>query len=177
MVVSIGRGDAIARALPVLDGLLKDPIATLERVRLCKRDGTLLAQPRHLAERDDAGLGVWQKLMVYAGEQARHEGRPLHVELVRALREAGATGATSLRGVWGFSGDHAPHGDRLFRVRRRVPTVTSVVDTPERIAQWFRVVDAVTDESGLVTSEMVPAFHAVAPGRRVGGLKLARLRF
>jgi PII-like signaling protein len=177
MVVSIGRGDAIARALPVLDGLLKDPIATLERVRLCKRDGTLLAQPRHLAERDDAGLGVWQKLMVYAGEQARHDGRPLHVELVRALREAGATGATSLRGVWGFSGDHAPHGDRLFHVRRRVPVVTSIVDTPERIARWFRVVDAVTDESGLVTSEMVPAFHAVAPGRRVGGLRLARLRF
>jgi PII-like signaling protein len=176
MIVSIGGGDTIARALPVLDELLTDPIVTLERVHVCKRDGELLARPRLLPEQDDAGLGVWQKLMVYAGEQARHGKHPLYVELIRRLRAEGASGATSLRGVWGFSGDHPPHGDRLFHVRRAVPVVTSIVDTPDRIQRWFAIVDEVTDEAGLVTSEMVPAFHAVAPGRRVGGLELARLR-
>jgi PII-like signaling protein len=177
MIISIGDGEAIARALPVLEELLTDPTVTLERVRVCKRDGRRLAQPRHLPDRDDAGLGVWQKLMIYAGEQARHNTHPLYVELIRRLREHGASGATSLRGVWGFSGDHPPHGDRLFHVRRHVPVVTSIVDTPDRIQQWFRIVDEVTDEGGLVTSEMVPAFHAVAADRRVGGLRLARLRF
>ncbi len=177
MIVSIGPGDTVARTLPALDDLFPDPIATLERVRVCKRDGDLLAEPRHLREQDDAGLGVWQKLMVYAGEQARHGNHPLYVDLIRRLREDGASGATSLRGVWGFSGDHPPHGDRLFSVRRQVPVVTAIVDTPDRIQKWFRVVDEVTDEAGLVTSEMVPAFHAVAPERRVGGLKLSRLRF
>jgi PII-like signaling protein len=177
MIISIGSGETIAHALPVLDELLADPIVTLERVRVCKRDGKRLAQPRHLPEQDDAGLGVWQKLMVYAGEQARHGTRPLSVELIRRLREQGASGATSLRGVWGFSGDHPPHGDRLFHLRRQVPVVTSIVDTPDRIQDWFRIVDEITDEAGLVTSEMVPAFHAVAPERHVGGLKLARLRF
>jgi PII-like signaling protein len=177
LIVSIGGGGTIAHALSVLDELLADPIVTLERVRVCKRDGELLTPPRHLPEQDDAGLGVWQKLMVYAGEQARHGTHPLSVELIRRLREQGASGATSLRGVWGFSGDHPPHGDRLFRVRRQVPVVTSIVDTPDRIQDWFRIVDEVTDEAGLVTSEMVPAFHAVAPERRVGGLRLARLRF
>ena len=177
MIVSIGPGDTVARTLPTLDDLFPDPIATLERVRVCKRDGDLLAEPRHLREQDDAGLGVWQKLMVYAGEQARHGNHPLYVDLIRRLREDGASGATSLRGVWGFSGDHPPHGDRLFSVRRQVPVVTAIVDTPDRIQKWFRVVDEVTDETGLVTSEMVPAFHAVAPERRLGGLKLSRLRF
>lgn len=176
MIISIGSGEAVARALPVLDRLLTSPICTLERVRVCKRDGDFLAQPRHLPEADDAGLGVWQKLMVYAGEQARHGGRPLSSELVRRLREEGASGATSVRGIWGFSGDNPPHGDRLFRVRREVPVLTTLVDTPDRIQQWFAIVDEITDETGLVTSEMVPAFHAVAPDRRVGGLKLARLR-
>ena len=57
---------------------------------------------------------MWQKLMVYAGEQARTDGRPLYVELVRRLRAAGAAGATALRGIWGYHGDHAPHGDRLL---------------------------------------------------------------
>jgi len=174
MVVSVGAGAAIAGALPVLDGLLVDPTATLERVRVCKRDGDLVAEPLSLPDRDDAGLGVWQKLMVYAGEQARHEGSPLYVELIRRLREEGASGATSLRGIWGFSGDHAPHGDRILGVRRRVPVVTTIVDTPERIRRWFQVVDEVTAETGLVTSELVPAFQAVAAERRVGGLRLSR---
>jgi len=90
LVVSVGSGDAVNAALGRLGGVVSDPIATLERVRLCKRDGVLLAEPRHLPERDDAGLRIWQKLMVYAGEQTRHDGRPLHLELIRRLRAEGA---------------------------------------------------------------------------------------
>ena len=121
---------------------------------------------------------MWQKLMVYASEQARHGRSPLHVALVRRLRESGASGATCLRGVWGFHGDHAPHGDRLLQLRRHVPVVTIIVDTPERIADSFEIVDALTDEGGLVTSEMVPAMASLAEGKRQrGGLRLARHRF
>jgi PII-like signaling protein len=177
MIISVGAGRTIAAALPGLDEMLRDPIVTLERVRVCKRDGELLAGPIHLPEQDDAGLGVWQKLMVYSGEQARHAGHPLYIQLIRRLREEGASGATSLRGIWGFSGDHPPHGDSLLSLRRRVPVLTSIVDRPEAIRRWFAIVDECTDESGLVTSEMVPAFHAVASERRFGGLHLARLHY
>lgn len=178
MVVSVGPGPAIAAALATVGRLLEDPIVTVERIRVCKRDGVLLAPPSDLPERDDAGMGVWQKLTVYAGEQARCGGRPLYVELVRRLREEGADGATALRGTWGFSGEHPPHGDRLLALHRRVPVVTSVVDAPARTRRWFRVVHELTDEAGLVTSEMVPAVHAIASRqRRHGGLTLARLRY
>ena len=105
-----------------------------------------------------------ERLWSLRDEQARHAGHPLHTRLVRRLREEGAPGATSLRGVRGFSGAHAPHGDRLFRVRRRVPVVTTVVDRPDAIRRWFRVVDEVTDEAGLVTCEPVPT---AAPRCRV----------
>lgn len=175
MAISVGRGEMINAALARLGELIADPIVTLERIRVCKRDGVLLAPPRHLPERDDAGLGIWQKLMVYASEQAQHAGHPLHVQLIRRLREEGARGATALRGIWGFSGDHPPHGDRLFALHRRVPVLTTLVDTPDRIQRWFRIVDELTDEAGLVTSEMVPAYLAVAPEARFGGLKLGRL--
>jgi PII-like signaling protein len=174
LVVSVGPGEAVTRALGLLDGVLDDPEATLERVRVCKRDGVVLAEPGRLPERDGDGLGVWQKLTVYASEQARHRGHPLHVQLVRRLREERASGVTALRGVWGFSGDHAPHGDRALALHRRVPVVTTLVDTPERIQQWFGVIDEVTDEAGLVTSETVPAFQAVARDLRRGGLRLSR---
>ncbi|HET8741918.1 MAG TPA: DUF190 domain-containing protein [Gaiella sp.] len=174
MVVAVGGAEAVARAVSTLDGLLRHPIATLERMHVCKRDGTVLASPTQHDEHDEAGLGIWQRLTVHAGEHARHQGRSLHTELIRRLRAAGASGATSVRGVYGFYGDHQPHGDRLFRIRRRVPVVTTIVDRPERIRRWFDVVDEVTDEAGLVTSELVPAYHAVASGGRVGGTRLAR---
>ncbi|MCD6726030.1 MAG: DUF190 domain-containing protein [Solirubrobacteraceae bacterium] len=174
MVVAVGERPAISAALPMIGALVENPMATLERVRVCKRDGRLLAQPHDLPDRDAAGLAVWQKLMVYASEQARHDGRPLHEQLVRRLRERSAPGATCLRGVWGYHGAHRPHGDGFWQLRRRVPTLTIVVDEPDRAQRWFEVIDELTDETGLVTSEMVPALRATRRGTRSrGGLRLA----
>ena len=116
---------------------------------------------------------MWQKLMVYASEQSRHDGGPLYIELVRRLREAGAAGATSLRGIWGYHGDHTPHGDTFWQLRRRVPVLTVIVDTPANIHRWFAIVDELTQQTGLVTSEIVPAYRARAGDRRHGGLRLA----
>jgi PII-like signaling protein len=97
-----------------------------------------------------------------------------YLELIRRLRQAGAAGATSLRGVWGYHGDHPPHGDSLWQLRRRVPVLTVIVDTPANIERWFAIVDELTDETGLVTSEIVPAFRATRPGVHTGGLRLAQ---
>ena len=174
MIIAVGDGERIAAALPELGSMLDRPLLTLERVRVCKRDGEHFAEPGPLPASDASGLGVWQKLMVYAGEQSRYEGRPLYLQLIRALREAGAAGATSLRGVWGYHGDHAPHGDSFWRLRRRVPVVTVLVDTPDRIREWFAVVDELTSETGLVTSETVPAYRATGTDHRHGGTRLAQ---
>lgn len=163
MVVAVGEGSRIAGLLPELEELVERPLATLERVRVCKRDGELLAEPHHLPATDPSGLDVWQKLMVYAGEQVRHEGRPLYRELVHRLRREGALGATALRGVWGYHGDHEPHGDSFHQLRRRVPVLAVVVDRPERIRRWFELIDELTPHTGLVTSEMVPAFAPTGP--------------
>jgi PII-like signaling protein len=152
MIVSVGDGAVIAALLPELGALLERPLVTLERVRILKRDGRRLAG---LAE-PPPGTPVREKLMVYAGEEAEHDGRPLYVELVRALRAAGAAGATSIRGIWGYHGDHRPHGDSLWQLRRRVPVLTVVVDTPRRTRAWFGVLDELTAQTGLVTSEFVP---------------------
>jgi PII-like signaling protein len=135
MIIAVGAEDRIAAALPELG----DRLVTVERVRVCKRDGRSLADPGQ--------DGPLEKLMVY--------GSAHHLELVRRLRAHGARGATSLRGMWGFHGDHAPHGDRLLQLRRNAPTVTVLVDTPEGIARSFEIVDELTRERGLVTSELV----------------------
>jgi PII-like signaling protein len=175
MLLCVGSGDAASRALPEIAALFDRPVVTLERVRVCKREGETLTAPHHMPEHDDAGLPIWQKLMVHTSEQDHVEGRPLYVQLVRRLREAGAAGATVLRGIWGFYGDREPFGDHFFSLRRRVPVHTVIVDTPANIQRWWKIVDAVTMDHGIVTSELVPASHAVSADHRRGGFKLASL--
>ncbi|HEY3531460.1 MAG TPA: DUF190 domain-containing protein [Nocardioides sp.] len=178
MVLAVGPSERMDRVLPELGPLLRRPMVTVERVRVCKRDGQRLEGPYNLPDVDQDGLPLWQKLMVYTSESHLHEGEPVHRALARRLRQTQAAGVTSVRGVWGFHGDHPAHGDRLTQIGRRVPVVTVVVDSSRRIAASFEVIDELTTEHGLVTCEMVPAmqyFPAGDGGR--GGLRLARHRF
>jgi PII-like signaling protein len=159
MVIAVGSGARIGRVLPELPGLLRRPLLTLERVRICKRGGQLFAAPPVVSGSDASGAPLWQKLMVYTSESALHDGQPVHRAIVRRLRAAGLAGATTQRGIWGFHGDHAPHGDRLLQLGRRVPVATVVIDSPERIAAAFAVIDSLTSGTGLVTCETVPAIR------------------
>ena len=161
--------------LPELGGLLRRPLLTLERVRICKRDGELLCRPPSGRRRcrlrpARPGLPLAQKLMVYTSEAALHDGQPIHRAIVRRLRAAGISGATTQRGMWGFHGDHPPHGDRLLQLGRHVPALTIVIDTPERIQTAFDLIDDLTAEHGLVTCETVPAIRPVGGGQAMAGL-------
>ncbi|WP_051325167.1 DUF190 domain-containing protein [Candidatus Solirubrobacter pratensis] len=139
MVIAVGAGAAVARALESLP----DAPITLERIRVCRRDGVALAEPEPRA-------GEWHKLMLHSSDHAAHD------ELVRRLRGAQTAGATTLRGAFGFHGDHEPHGDRILQLRRGVPAVTVIVDTPEHVERSFAIVSELTRRRGLVTSETVP---------------------
>ena len=173
MLISVGRAADLRRAAGRFDSLPTTRVATVERIRALKRDGTQLADLDGLPAGDTNGLDRWLKLMLYSSEQNRFEGRPAHVAAVHALRQAGASGATALRGVWGYHGDHRPHGDSFWTVRRRVPTVTVVVDLPDRAERWLQILDSVTPTRGLVTAEVVPAFRAAGPDVIHGGLRIA----
>lgn len=61
-----------------------------------------------------------------------------------------------------------------MQLGRRVPVITVVIDTPDRIVRSFEVVEEVTAEHGVVTSELVPALRVVTEKERRGGLDLAR---
>jgi PII-like signaling protein len=146
MIVALGG----TGALPELERLLPGAVATFERIRVCKRDGVRLADPHGPA---DAGA-AWQQLSVYAPEGARHRGHALGEQVVLRLRAAGALGATLL---WGS-------GERPLALRRHAPLLAIAVDAPERAARWFEILDELTDEAGLLTSELVPAWRVTGGG-------------
>ena len=174
MIIAVGTGERIGRVLPELGALLRRPLITLERVRVCKRDGELIERPHALPTTAGHGMAMWQKLMIFTCEGALHDGQPVHRAIVQRLRRSGARGATALRGIWGFAGNHTPHGDRLLQLGRRVPVLTIVIDSPERIAASFPLIDELTGNHGVVSSEMVPALTAVSGTALHGGLRLAR---
>lgn len=178
MIVVVGSGERIGPVLPEIAALLRKPLFTLERVRVCKRDGHFLERPHALPGVDERGLPLFQQLTIYTSESAQHDGVPIHRAIVQRLRHAkAADGATVLRGVWGFHGDHPPHGDGVFSLTRRVPVVTIVVDTPSNIAESFAIIDELTANEGLVTSEMVPALVSDDGDNGQGPPRLARHRY
>ncbi len=178
MIIAIGTGTQAADAIRELEAMLRQPLMTFERAQLCKRGGQLLARPTALPATDGDGRALWQKLMVYTSEATLHDGVPIHRAFVQRLFDSGAaTGATVLRGIWGFHDDHKPHGDKMIQLARQVPVTTVVVDSPERIAASFDIIDDLTGHHGLVTSELVPALVSIDDGERRGGTALARYRY
>jgi PII-like signaling protein len=177
LVVAVGEREAVGRALTEIEGWDEPPAATVEAVTVCRRDGLELGRAPALPERDASGLALWRRLTVFCSERSEHQGRTLYLELIRRLRAAGAAGATAVRGVWGYHGDHAPHGDRLLALRRHVPVVVEVIDTPSACERWLGIAAELTAETGLVTAEALPALRVSGPGGHLeGGLRLAEPR-
>jgi PII-like signaling protein len=175
MIISIGTPAQVLAAVTELSAATPNPLLTVERVRLCKQRGELFSRPHRLPNTDDQQRPLWQKLMVHTTEATGHGGLPIHRALIHRLLDSGmARGATVLRGIWGFSGDHKPHGDKLFQLTRRVPVVTIIIDRPEWIERSFDIVHELTAEHGVVTSEMVPAVMSIAGPHRKGDTRLAR---
>ncbi|TGD84273.1 DUF190 domain-containing protein [Mycolicibacterium sp. CH28] len=178
MILAVGTAAQVQQVLPELETMLYQPLATVERIQVCKRDGELLARPPALPAVDADGRELRQKLTIHTSESTHHDGVPIHRALVRRLWESRtASGATVLRGIWGFHGNHKPHGDKVIQYGRQVPVSTIVVDTPEVIAECFDIVNEVTGRHGLVTSEMVPALLMLDGGVRSGGTNLADYRY
>jgi len=163
MIVAVSSGGMLGLLLPELAGLLRRPLFTLETVRVCKRDGQLVSHPLDVPAAADDGDPLWRKLAVYACGSARHGGLPAHRAIIRGLRAGGIGSAVTVRGVWGFHGDQAPHGGS-----HHPPAVTVVAGAPAQIRAAFQVIDEITAGHGLVTCNTVTGSRVRAEGTSRG---------
>ena len=167
VIISVGPAEPLRRALPHLRDLFAEPVVTLEGIAQLKHNGEVLEPlPRAGDLKGDAAL--WQTIRVYARRTAHVHGRSLYGELTRHLREAGAAGATTILGEWGFSSDERPHGDRLGTVASHRPTYTVYIDRPRKVADVWPLIDDLTAEHGIVTSLFTPGYRERA-GETVHG--------
>jgi PII-like signaling protein len=150
VVVSVGPAEVLE---PLRASL---PNAWLQPVALLKHAGEPLA-PLPAAD-------GWQAIRVYARRTHAAGGGAL----TRRLRQAGAAGATTLLGEWGFTGTERPFGDRFGRIASHRPTCTVFIDRAERVAELWPIVDELTAEHGTVTAAPVPVYREGTIGPRFG---------
>lgn len=168
LIRTIGTAAQAAAAVDELRGMLSDPLFSVEPIVVCKTAGKTLASPAEVS-----GGDPFQKLTLRTAEDTLVDGRPIHRVLIDRLKESDhASGATAVRGIWGFHGQERPHGDRFVQLFRHVPVSTVMIDTAEHIAATFRIVDELTQRDGLVTCESVPAAFAVHGQQSDGNLRL-----
>lgn len=143
ITVAVGERGAIVAALAEVGDVAN--LVTLEGV-----------EPFCRMEIEKLHGGAWDgdgaRVALVTSEGARGDGRPRYLALIHALRRAGAPGATALRGVWGFRGEEAPHGDRVLALRRDVPVIVETVDSAERAVEWLGVAEPAAGEEDVVYS-------------------------
>ena len=168
VVIAVGSGNEIAAVLPEVGRLFRHPVMTVEKVRVCQRDGQLISGPPVLPAGESWEPAGRLKLTVYTSEAARHDGQPIHRAVARQLATAGLERVTSVHGIWGFHADHAPHGDHFPHRNRHVPAVITATGTPARISAAFDAVGSLTAGRGLVTVQTALAAQAatVTPSRQ-----------
>ncbi len=110
-------------------------------------------------------LGAEAELLrVTFGESDRLGSRPAAEALLAAAHDAGLAGATLFRGRLGFGAGSVVHAPRPFRSSGDLPVVLEIVDAPERLEAFVRVLEPLLRGGGLVTLERVAVMR-----RRNGG--------
>lgn len=98
-----------------------------------------------------------QRLRIYINESDRWEGKPLYEVVLRAAREQGLAGGTTLRGIEGYGANDRIHTVKVLRLSEDLPIVIEIVDQSDRIAAFIPLLDKMLAE-GMMTIENV---HAV----------------
>ncbi|HTT95834.1 MAG TPA: DUF190 domain-containing protein [Solirubrobacterales bacterium] len=145
MTVAVGERAALAAALAELG-----PLADFVAFEGVERSSV-----------DDRGKLHGVRVALATSEATQCASGPLYLEFIHALRRGGAPGATALRGVWGFRGDVAPHGDRVLALRRDVPVIVETVDSAERAAKWREVAESLAGGPDVVHSQPVPTIFTL----------------
>jgi uncharacterized protein len=93
-------------------------------------------------------------IRIFIGESDRWHHGPLHVALLKRLREEGFAGATITHGIAGFGASSVIHTAHLLDLSADLPVVVEVVEDQAHADKLLEILDEMMD-GGLVTMEKV----------------------
>lgn len=102
-------------------------------------------------------------LRIYISESDRYDGHPLDEAIVEALRTAGISGATVIRGIAGYGGSAVLHTTHVLRLSDDLPLVVEAVDAVEKIESILPHLDEIAP-SALIVSQAIRVHPHTATG-------------
>ena len=100
-----------------------------------------------------------QRLRMYIGENAKHDGRPLFEALVEEARKRGMAGATVFRGSMGFGASSLVHTTRILRLSEDLPVIIEVLDRPARISEYLEAIESWLVKGAITVEDVRAAFY------------------
>lgn len=95
------------------------------------------------------------KLMrIFIGESDRWLEKPLHEQLVKAMRANDLAGVTVYRGIMGYGAHRRVHKDKPFHLSHDASIMLTVVDTEEKLKAFLPIVDEMVQEGLVVLSDV-----------------------
>jgi PII-like signaling protein len=91
-------------------------------------------------------------LRIFVDEEDRYDGKPLYMAIVEALKAAGFTGATVLKGIEGYGIHKTVHAARTFDLSTNLPILIEVIEEEARVMAFLPTLRAMIAE-GLITLE------------------------
>jgi PII-like signaling protein len=91
-------------------------------------------------------------LRIFVDEGDRYNGKPLYMAIVDALKSAGFTGATVLKGIEGFGASRVVNAARSFDASANLPILIEVIDEESKVLAFVPTLREMIAE-GLITLE------------------------
>ena len=107
------------------------------------------------------------KLMrIFLGESDRWLEKPLHEQLVKAMRANDLAGVTVYRGIMGYGAHRRVHKDKPFHLSHDASIMLTVVDTEDKLKAFLPIVDEMVQEGLVVLSDVdiIKYAHRVESG-------------
>ncbi len=93
-------------------------------------------------------------LRIYIGESDLIEGRAAYKEIVHYFKKNGFSGATVIRGIYGYGKKSQLHSASILRLSTDLPILIEVVDSEDKIQAVLPEVKKMIKE-GLITLEKI----------------------
>ncbi len=112
--------------------------------------------------------GKAKMMRILIGENDKWNGKPLHEALVESLRANNIAGVTVYRGILGYGANRRIHKDSALSFSHDAPILLSVVDTEEKLRDYFPVLDQMVKQGLVALSdvEIIKYTHDYATAER-----------
>jgi len=100
-----------------------------------------------------------QLVAIYLSEDARYGGKPAYAAILEMLRREGASGATVMRGLAGFSMDGRIHTAAIEALSAGLPLKIEWVDTPTQVQRLLPALRRMTGKGVITVQEVTMAYR------------------